>query len=37
MKKGFVAVDDLNIYIHYLDRNHGWSTTKFKNLIAKTI
>ena len=29
--------DDLNIYIHYLDRDHGWSTTKFKNLIAKTI
>ena len=29
--------DDLNINIHYLDRGHGWSTTKFKNLIAKTI
>ena len=29
--------DDLNIYIHYLNRDHGWSTTKFKNLIAKTI
>ena len=29
--------DDLNISIHYLNRNHGWSTTKFKNLIAKTI
>ena len=24
-------------YIHYLNRDHGWSTTKFKNLIAKTI
>ena len=29
--------DDLNISIHYLNRDHGWSTTKFKNLIAKTI
>ena len=28
---------DLNIHIHYLNRDHGWSTTKFKNLIAKTI
>ena len=29
--------DDLSIHIHYLNRDHGWSTTKFKNLIAKTI
>ena len=29
--------DDLRIPIHYLNRDHGWSTTKFKNLIAKTI
>ena len=29
--------DDLKIKIHYLNRDHGWSTTKFKNLIAKTI
>ena len=29
--------DDLNINIHYLNRDHGWSTTKFKNLISKTI
>lgn len=28
---------DLNIPIHYLDRSHGWSTTKFKRLIAKSI
>lgn len=28
---------DLNIPIHYLDRSHGWSTTKFKKLIAKSI
>ena len=34
--KSFTA-DDLNIYIHYLNRDHGWSTTKFKKLIAKTI
>jgi len=29
--------DDLKIDIHYLDRSHGWSTTKFKNLIAKSV
>jgi glycerol-3-phosphate cytidylyltransferase len=29
--------DDLNISIYYLNRDHGWSSTKFKNLIAKTI
>ena len=34
--KSFTGVD-LNIDIHYLNRDHGWSTTKFKNLIAKTI
>ena len=28
---------DLKIRIHYLDRSHGWSTTKFKRLIAKSI
>ena len=28
---------DLKIRIHYLDRSHGWSTTKFKKLIAKSI
>jgi glycerol-3-phosphate cytidylyltransferase len=27
----------LNIPIHYLNRNHGWSTTKFKKLIADEI
>lgn len=26
--------DDLIIPIHYLDRSHGWSATKFKTLIA---
>tara|TARA_Y100001954_G_scaffold230317_1_gene277698 strand:+ start:389 stop:787 length:399 start_codon:yes stop_codon:yes gene_type:complete len=34
--KGFTG-DDIKIPIHYLNRNHGWSTTKFKNLIAKSI
>ena len=28
--------DDLNIPIHFLDRSHGCSTTKFKNKIAKS-
>jgi glycerol-3-phosphate cytidylyltransferase len=29
--------DNLNIPIHYLGRGHGWSTTKFKKLIAQSI
>ena len=29
--------DDLEIPIHYLDRSHGWSTTKFKRLIVETL
>ena len=29
--------DDLDIPIHYLDRSHGWSTTKFKKLIAESL
>ena len=28
---------DLGILIHWIDRSHGWSTTKFKKLIADTI
>jgi len=28
--------DILGIPIHYLDRDHGWSTTKFKKLIAES-
>jgi glycerol-3-phosphate cytidylyltransferase len=28
---------ELDIPIHYLNRSHGWSTTKFKEEIAKTI
>ena len=27
---------NLNIPVHYISRNHGWSTTKFKNLILKS-
>lgn len=27
----------LDIPIYFLDRSHGWSTTKFKQLIAKTV
>ena len=29
--------DNLNIKIDYINRDHGWSTTKFKTLISKTI
>jgi glycerol-3-phosphate cytidylyltransferase len=29
--------DNLKIPIHYLNRDHGWSTTKFKQLISQTI
>jgi glycerol-3-phosphate cytidylyltransferase len=29
--------DDLKIRIHYLNRDHGWSTTKYKQLIANSI
>lgn len=28
---------DLHIPIHYIDRSHGWSTTKFKTEIAKSL
>jgi capsule biosynthesis phosphatase len=28
---------DLNIDIHYINRDHAWSTTKFKQLIASNI
>lgn len=27
----------LNIFVHYMSRDHGWSTTKFKNLISKSL
>ena len=29
--------DDLGMPIHYLDRSHGWSTTKFKKMIAESV
>ena len=29
--------DELKIPIHYLDRSHGWSTSKYKTLISKSI
>ena len=28
---------ELDVPIHYLNRDHGWSTTKFKKLIADTL
>ena len=28
---------EMNIPIHYLDRSHGWSTTKYKQLLAKSL
>jgi glycerol-3-phosphate cytidylyltransferase len=36
MERPFTG-DTLPIPIHYLSRDHGWSTTKFKNLIARSI
>ena len=29
--------DNLGIPIKWIDRSHGWSTTKYKNLIAQSI
>ena len=29
--------DNLKIPIHYMNRDHGWSTTKYKKLIAESI
>lgn len=29
--------DNLKIPIYYLNRDHGWSTTKFKKLIAESV
>ncbi len=29
--------DDLGILIYWINRSHGWSTTKYKELIASTI
>jgi glycerol-3-phosphate cytidylyltransferase len=29
--------DKLKLPIHYLNRDHGWSTTKYKQLIAESL
>ena len=29
--------DDLGIKLHWINRDHGWSTTKFKQMIADTL
>jgi glycerol-3-phosphate cytidylyltransferase len=29
--------DNLDIPVHFLDRSHGWSTTKYKQLITKSV
>jgi len=34
--KSYTGIE-LNIKIHYLSRSHGWSTTKFKKIIADTL
>jgi glycerol-3-phosphate cytidylyltransferase len=36
MNKSYTG-DKLNIPVHFLDRAHGWSTTKYKTLIAQTV
>jgi glycerol-3-phosphate cytidylyltransferase len=35
-KKNFTG-QELDIPIHFLDRSHGWSTTKFKKLLSNNI
>ncbi len=35
-EKNFTG-QELDIPIHFLDRSHGWSTTKFKKLLSKNI
>ena len=29
--------DELDIKIHYINRDHGWSTTKFKQMISQSL
>ena len=36
LNKSFTG-DKLGIQIHFISRDHGWSTTKFKNTIAKSL
>ena len=35
INKSFTG-DNLDISIHFISRNHGWSTTKFKNAIVES-
>ena len=35
-RKSFTG-KDLNIPIHFINRDHGWSTTKFKKLISLSL
>ena len=35
INKDFTGIH-LNIPIHYISRDHGWSTTKFKNLLVNS-
>jgi glycerol-3-phosphate cytidylyltransferase len=35
-EKNFTG-QELDILIHFLDRSHGWSTTKFKKLLSNNI
>ena len=36
LNKSFTG-DKLDIQIHFISRDHGWSTTKFKNAIIKSL
>lgn len=36
IRKPFTG-DDLDIPVYYLNRDHGWSTTKYKKLIAESL
>ena len=36
INKSFTG-DDLSIQIQYINRDHGWSTTKYKQLIAESV
>ena len=36
LNKSFTG-DNLDIRIHFISRNHGWSTTKFKDAIVKSL
>tara|TARA_R110000803_G_scaffold79670_1_gene145383 strand:+ start:372 stop:779 length:408 start_codon:yes stop_codon:yes gene_type:complete len=29
--------DDLGVSLHFINRDHGWSTTKFKKIISETL